>query len=168
MNRARLRGKFICEMWSPRGKTHRLLERWESWNGICDAGIRDMFDQYFGGGSGRSWFLAPISAADFVGVDNENDTMSSHVGWSEVDSYDEATRPAWGPDATAGTIISNSVKVEMTINDAVDMQGMFVTSNSTKGGTTGILFSTSVFDDIRSYQAGKVAKTIYQLQGLRG
>ena len=77
------------------------------------------------------------------------DTMSSHAGWTEIVPYSNATRPActFGTATTADpSVITNSASpAAFTINATATVGGAFLTSNNTKSGTTGTLFSASDF-----------------------
>jgi hypothetical protein len=92
-------------------------------------------------------FAGLINNAAFSAV-AEGDTMSSHAGWAEYVNYAESTRAAitWGT-AAAGAIATTDI-VDFTISGASgteNLQGLFITSNSTKSGTTGTLFAAGEF-----------------------
>jgi hypothetical protein len=75
--------------------------------------------------------------------------MSSHAGWTEVTAYSQATRPActFGTATTADpSVITNTASpATFSINGTTTVGGAFLTSDNTKSGTTGILFSASDF-----------------------
>ena len=73
------------------------------------------------------------------------DTSASHGGWTEDQSYSQGTRPAPSFAAASGGSKSTSVAVAFSINAGVTIKGCFLISNSTKGGTTGVLFSAGLF-----------------------
>lgn len=108
-------------------------------NLVVNTGLDDLLDKRFKGSS--------YTAADYVGVTDgaptfaAGDTMASHAGWAEVTAYSQGTRPA----LTLGTVSSQSVdnsasKATFSINGTTTIGGAFVTTNSTKGGSTGILY----------------------------
>jgi hypothetical protein len=77
------------------------------------------------------------------------DTMVSHAGWTEVTNYSQSTRVA-AVFATATTanpsVVTNSASVAVfSINGSGTVGGAFLTSNNTKSGTAGTLFSASDF-----------------------
>jgi hypothetical protein len=121
----------------------------ESHNLVVNVGLQDMNTQYFKGSSyTAAWYLGLYGAA----ASNNpaaSDTMSSHGGWTEITPYSNATRPAatFGTATTADpSVISNSASpAQYTINATATVGGAFLISNSTKGGSTGILFSASDF-----------------------
>jgi hypothetical protein len=77
------------------------------------------------------------------------DTMSSHAGWTEVTDYSEATRVAAtfasATNANPSVVTNSASKAQFTMNNTVTVGGAFLTSNNTKGGTTGTLFSAADF-----------------------
>lgn len=69
------------------------------------------------------------------------DTMASHVGWTEVTAYDEATRQDWGQGSASGGVVTNAAAVRFTASGATTVGGGFLTTDNTKGGSSGTLFS---------------------------
>jgi hypothetical protein len=94
--------------------------------------------------------------------------MLSHAGWNEDVAYSQATRPActFGAATTADpSVISNSASVAVfSINGTTTIAGAFLTSNNTKSGTTGILFSASDFQSPgdRAVVSGDTLNVTYQ------
>src|SRR3989304_468897 len=79
------------------------------------------------------------------------DIMSSHAGWVEVTDYSEATREVLTLGAVSGQSVNNSAsKASFTINATVTVGGAFITTVSTKGGTTGILYGGGAFSQDRN------------------
>ena len=121
----------------------------ETPNLVVNVGLQDMNTQYFKGSSyTAAWYIGLWGA----GASNNpaaGDTAASHAGWTEVTAYSQATRPAisFGTATTANpSVISNSASpAAFSINGTTTVGGAFLISNSTKGGTTGILFSGSDF-----------------------
>lgn len=125
--------------------------KWESekHNLVVNAGLKDMNDKYFtGSGYTATWYIGLYGAA----LSNDpaaGDTMASHAGWVEVTDYSQATRPAatFAAATTADpSVITNAASAAtFTINGTVVVGGAFLTSDNTKSGTTGVLFSASDF-----------------------
>jgi hypothetical protein len=105
--------------------------------------------QYFKGSAyTAAWYIGLYGAA----ASNDpaaGDTAASHAGWTEIVPYSNATRPAatFGTATTANpSVQTNSASpASFTINATATVGGAFLISNSTKSGTTGILFSASDF-----------------------
>jgi hypothetical protein len=119
-------------------------------NLVVNVGVQDMNTKYFTGSSyTAAWYLGLITGPGASNTYAAGDTMSSHAGWSENTSYSQATRPAcsFGAATTANpSVISNSGSAAtFSINGTATIAGAFLTSNNTKSGTTGTLFSASNF-----------------------
>lgn len=110
-------------------------------NGVVDEGKDHMLDvSFISATTQQTWYLGLY---DGTGTLADDDTMASHPGWTEFILYDEATRPAWGPDAASTQSISNSTTVDFSINASGTVKGCFVTSDNTISGTSGILWATA-------------------------
>jgi hypothetical protein len=115
-------------------------------NRVVNEGLDEILDQFWGGSA--------YTASHFVGLTDgtpttaAGDTMSSHAGWAEVHSqYSEGTREALTMGAASGQSISNSAsKAQFNFTGGVTIGGFFVSTNSTKNGTTGILIGVTAFD----------------------
>lgn len=136
-------------------------------NLVVNGGLKDMNDTYFTGAAyTATWFIGIYGA----GASNNpaaGDTAASHAGWVEVVPYSNATRPTatFGAATTADpSVITNSVSPALfTINATATVGGAFLISNSTKSGTTGVLFSASDFaaPGDRSVASGDTLNVVY-------
>lgn len=145
--------------------------KWEAEapNLVVNGGLKDMNTQYFTGSSyTATWYLGLYGAA----ASNNpaaGDTMSSHAGWTEVTAYSQATRPActFGTPTTANpSVATNSASpATFSINGTTTVGGAFLTSNNTKGGTSGILYSAADFSapGDRSVVSGDTLTVTYTL-----
>ena len=139
----------------------------ESENLVVNVGLQDMNTKYFSGAAyTAAWFIGLYGAA----ASNNpaaSDTAASHAGWTEIDPYSNATRPAvtFGTASTADpSIITNSASpAQYNINATATVGGAFLISNSTKLGTTGILFSAADFQapGDRSVTSGDTLNVTY-------
>ena len=161
-----LQGRFPkCSIVYPSGRTLWLPT---ISNGIVTEAPNDLLGVMFRGETqSASWYLGLIDDENFDELDDD-DSMSSHAGWVENTQYDEATRRAWDPDAAAGGILTNATAREFTISDEITLQGLFVTTNSTKGATTGTLWATGLYATAVTLPAGAVFKAFYELTARRG
>jgi hypothetical protein len=113
-----------------------------------------------------TWFIGLYGAASSNNP-AAGDTAASHAGWTEVTAYSEGTRPAC--TFAAATLANPSVatntasKATFTANATTVVGGAFLISNSTKGGTTGTLFSAADFTapGDRSVVSGDVLSVTY-------
>lgn len=118
-------------------------------NLVVNVGLQDMNAKYFSGSSyTAAWYIGLYGAAA-SNTPAAGDTAASHAGWTEVVPYSNATRPActFGTASTAdpSVITNTAAPAAFTINATATVGGAFLISNSTKSGTTGILFSASDF-----------------------
>lgn len=145
--------------------------KWEAEapNLVVNGGLQDMNAKYFTGSAyTAAWYLGLYGAA----ASNNpaaGDTMSSHAGWTEVVAYSQATRPActFGTPTTANpSVATNSASpATFSINGTTTVGGAFLTSNNTKSGTTGTLYSAADFSapGDRSVVSGDTLTVTYTL-----
>lgn len=134
-------------------------------NGVTDAGINDNESVCFDGGTQKpNWYFGLINNSGFSAL-AASDTMSSHAGWTESTDYSEGVRQEWAPSAPASRVITNSTPAAFSINTTVTIKGAFLVSNSTKGGTSGILWSTGLFSVAQSLINGQTLRLTYTLTG---
>jgi hypothetical protein len=121
----------------------------EKHNLVVNVGLQDMNTKYFSGSSYTAAWYIGLYGAGASNTPAAGDTMSSHAGWTEVTAYSQATRPActFGTATTADpSVITNTASpATFSINGTTTVGGAFLTSDNTKSGTTGILFSASDF-----------------------
>lgn len=125
--------------------------KWEdkSPNLVVNVGLQDMNAKYFTGSSyTAAWYLG-LYGSGSTNNPAASDTMGSHAGWTEVTAYSQSTRPqcVFGTPTTADpSVVSNSASVAVfSINGTTTVGGAFLTTDNTKGGTTGTLFSAADF-----------------------
>ena len=158
-------GRFLIECYDKDGKL-----KWtdESKNLVVNVGLQYMAGTSLDGSTARitSWYLGLYGAASSNNP-AAGDTMSSHAGWTEVTDYTEATRPAAtfvaATTANPSVVTNSASKAQFTMNATVTVGGAFLTSNNTKGGTSGTLFSAKDFSSPgdRSVVSGDVVLVTY-------
>jgi hypothetical protein len=115
-----------------------------------------------------TWYIG-LYGAGASNTPAAGDTMASHAGWTEVTAYSNATRPTC--TLAAATLANPSVATNtaapavFTINGPATVGGAFLTSNDTKGGTTGTLFSAADFaaPGDRAVVSGDLINVTYSL-----
>lgn len=138
-------GEYLVEC---RDKDGNLKWELREHNLVVNAGAADMNNKYFTGSSyTAAWYLGLITGPGVT--TNAADTISSHAGWTEFTGYSNSTRVTctFGAATTASpSVITNSGSPAVfNINATGTVGGAFLVSNSTKGGTTGTLFSEKAF-----------------------
>lgn len=121
-------------------------------NIVVNVGLDDLLDKYFKGSTYTAAFYVGLKG---TGTAVAADTMASHASWSEITAYSEGTRQT----LTLGTVSSQSVdnsasKASYSINGSATVAGAFVTTNNTKGGTTGTLYGAADFSSSRAVVNG--------------
>ena len=159
------KGRFIVECFDKDGS---LKWREDNDNLVVNVGLQDMNTQYFKGSAYTALWYVGLYGAAATNNPAAGDTMASHAGWTENTTYSNATRPqaVFGTATTANpSVISNSASVAVfNINGTTTVGGAFLVNNSTKGGTTGTLFSASDFQSPgdRSVVSGDTLNVTYQ------
>ena len=136
-----IRGDYTVECFDSEGNL-KWTEEYK--NLVVTEGKNDMLDKYFSGTSyTAAWYLGLVNGASSPTY-NAADTMLSHAGWTEFTSYSESTRPAptW-TSASAGAKATTATS--FSINGSGTVAGAFMTTDSTKSGTSGILYSAGNF-----------------------
>lgn len=145
--------------------------KWEAEapNLVVNVGLQDMNAKYFTGSAyTATWYLG-LYGAGATNSPAAGDTMSSHAGWTENTSYSQATRPAcsFGTPTTANpSVATNSASpASFSINATTTVGGAFLTSNNTKGGSTGTLYSAADFSSPgdRAVVSGDTLSVTYTL-----
>lgn len=162
MNSLGLKGRFRIEHYDKEGK---LKATYRVPNGIVDVGLNKILEDMFNGGSqSTTWYIGLVNNSGFTAFANA-DTMSSHAGWTESTAYTETARPEWTAGTASSRSITNSSTVDFSINATVTLKGIFIVDNSTKGGTTGTLWSTAAFASNVSAANGDTLKITYTVSG---
>lgn len=121
-------------------------------NLVVNTGLNDMLSQYWKGSAYTASFFVGLKGSGTIAA---ADTMASHSGWTESTAFSEGTRQALTLGSVASQSVDNSgAKAVFTFNANATIAGAFVTTNSTKGGTTGTLIGASDFAASRSVQSG--------------
>lgn len=145
--------------------------KWEETteNLVVNQGLQDMNAQYFKGSTyNAAWYLGLIQGPGSGVTIAAGDTAASHT-WTESTAYSNSTRPTctFGTATTANpSVTTNSAsQAAFTINGTATIAGAFLISNSTKGGSTGVLYSAAKFASPgdRSVASGDTLNVTYTL-----
>lgn len=157
-------GRFAIQCFGADGK---LKWEAESKNLVVNVGLKDMNDKYFTGVTySAAWYIGLYGAASSNNPAAGN-TMASHAGWTEETGYSNANRPtatfAAATTADPSVITNSASPASFNINATATIGGAFLTSDNTKGGSTGILFSASDFQSPgdRSVVSGDTLNVTY-------
>ncbi len=151
-------GIFLLEHWH----NNCLLTSKQINNQVTKEGTDAILNFFFrNSGQPASWFLGLIDSKDFLGR-GSSDHMSFHPGWKECVCYSENHRPQWFAEPARNGEIVGSRPVIFTMNEAGESAGLFLVNNGHKGGTSGVLWATTLYkiqfkagDEIRAnYRTG--------------
>lgn len=131
-------------------------------NLVVNQGLDDLLDKYLKGSTYTAAFFVglidnanftAIAAGDTAAKINETANPPTTNGWQEATEYDEATREALVLGSVSGQSVNNSAsKAEFTISATVTINGAFVVTNNTKGGTSGVLYGAASFTSPRAVE----------------
>jgi len=148
--------KAIC--FAPDGSV-----RWEDEisNLVVTVGKNDLLNKYFTGSAYTAAFYVGLKG---TGTPAATDTMASHATWAEISTYSNATRPAFTAAAASGGSTNNTASPAVfNINGTATVAGLFITTGSVPGGTTGTLFSATDFASSRSVLNGDTLNVTYTI-----
>jgi hypothetical protein len=112
-------------------------------NLVMTVGKTDILTNYFTGSAyTATMFLGLLNTGATYAI---GDTMSSHGTWTENINYASATRPAPTWNAASGTARATTATAFVINGAGGTIAGAFLTTNSTKSGTTGTLYSAGSF-----------------------
>lgn len=161
---AKATGKYVVECFDKDGKLKWVAE---TPNLVVNVGL-----QYMAGtaltttAQITSWYIG-LYGSGATNSPAAGNTMGSHGTWTEVTDYSESTRPAATFAAATNanpSVVTNTLnKAVFTINGTTTVGGAFLTSDNTKAGTTGTLFSAADFQSPgdRSVVSGDILNVTY-------
>lgn len=103
-----------------------------------------------------SWYVGQKG----TGTVSASDTMASHAGWSELTTYTQSTRLALTLSTPSGGSANNSASpaIFTAPTGGLTFYGWLVANNSTKGGTTGTLYSAANHSSSQAITAGSALR----------
>ena len=143
----------------------RVLAAGRTRNMVVNEGKNDFLNMIFNGGTTQGmasldWWLAVVDSSGFSAFD-VTDTLVTHAGWTEFTDYtpalpslysgDEPTSRGywWRNGASSGEVLgadgTGSVTFTFSNGTTKVIQGIFVTTDQTRDGTTGIIWATASF-----------------------
>jgi len=156
-------GRFRLECYDKDG-----LLKWsaESQNLVVNVGLQYMAGSALAGATQITTWYVGLYGAGASNTPAATDTMSSHIGWTEVTPY-AGSRPtatfASATNANPSVVTNSASPASFSINATQTVGGAFLTSNNTAGGTTGTLFSAADFQSPgdRSVVSGDTLNVTY-------
>jgi hypothetical protein len=141
-----LTGVYVAECYDSKGNL-----KWSDTinNTVTTAGKNSLLDVYLRNQTQiATWYFGLISSISYSAI-AVGDTIASHSGWTEagsnVPNYSESVRQTAAWSAASSGSISTSAAAAFSITSSGTLKGAFLISNSTKNGTTGVLYSAGLF-----------------------
>lgn len=127
-------------------------------------GLNHMLSVEFNAGSQVTTWYVGIFEGNYTPLTSS--VMSTFPSLStECTAYAEATRPAWVEAAPASGLITNTAsKAEFTMNATKTIYGTFISSSSTKSGTSGVLASAAKFSAAKTADSGDIVRITHAIQ----
>lgn len=134
-------GVFDYELMRLRKGRRELVDKWSSHNLVVNEGLNHMLDVVLHNGTQVTTWYVGVFEGNYTPV--AGDTAATFpTNATECTAYDEATRQAYNEAAPSSQSITNSAsKATFTFNASKTIYGGFLSSVSTKGGTTGTLMA---------------------------
>lgn len=148
MNQVRMGATYVAELFSKR--TGEVLRREVAQNLVPIEGLNAMANILFAGAAAPTNLYIGLYGADYTPLPTVTAaTLPGLAG--EITGYEQASRVLFVPDAVvAGAVLNTTNKAEFSFAAPDQVYGAFMTTNSTKGGTTGTLFSAVKFPTVKN------------------
>ncbi len=158
----KMKGVFTVEHW----RDGKLLHKEEDFNSIVNVGKNYILDTMFFSQTQiatGSWCFGLIDNSGFTSL-AASDTMASHSGWTtENVAYSESTRVAWGQGAASAQTTTNASAATFDMTGTATLQGVFLTSNNMKSGTSGTMWTEALFSSPIPVTSGDQIKISYSI-----
>lgn len=113
-------------------------------NVVVNVGLDEILDKFYKGSTYTAAHYVLLT--DSTPTVAAGDTMASHAGWTEDQNYSEGVRQTLTMGTVSGQSVDNSAsKASFSINGSTTIGGACVTTDNTKGGTSGILIGGAAF-----------------------
>lgn len=134
-------------------------------NRVVTSGLNAVLDIAMRGDAQVPWY---VSLKD-EGTVAAEDTMASHAGWAENTNYTQSQRQSlFLSQASNGSCNSSGSKAIFVMNSDDIIYGAMISSDNTKGGTTGILYGAVDFTTPRTVLTGDTLEIAVTLSAANG
>lgn len=152
----KFKGRYRVECIGADGKL-KWVE--ETDNLVVNEGLDEILDKFW---KGSTYTASHFVGLKGVGSEVAGDTMASHAGWTELTIYTEGVRQTLTLGVVSGQSVDNSAsKAVFSINASGTIAGILVSTNNTKGGSTGSLISAGDFGASRTVANGDTLNATY-------
>lgn len=127
-------------------------------NLIPTEGIKYILNRIFVSETGQTWYIGAYTNS-YTPV--ATDTMASFVASSnETSDYSQATRPTFTPIIGSDnvSVTNTGSEAEFTFTVATRVTGLFISSNSAKQSTSGILLSAALLTTAKQMEVDGILR----------
>lgn len=151
MNQVPMGATYVVELFDKR--TGNVLHREVAKNLVPEEGVTAMANILFARAAAPSNMYIGLYGADYTPLPTVTAaTLPALAG--EITGYEQASRVLFVPDAVvAGAILNTANKAEFSFVVPTQVYGAFMSTNSTKGGVTGTIFSAVKFPTVKNGDA---------------
>jgi len=121
--------------------------REQAGNLVTKEGQGQLLSVFFKGASYTAGWYAGLKAE---GTINVTDTQASHGGWTELNAYSGATRPAVTWATVSNASLTVTTPIIFSITTTASLAGRLLTTGTTIAGNGGILYGVADFTAVRT------------------
>lgn len=156
-------GTFYVKQYDKNGI---LVDQWEAKNIVTDEGVTHALDVTLSNGSQVTTWYVGLKGTGAVAAGNTAAGIGTTNSWSEDTNYSESVRQTWTDAGVSSKSLTNAASVaSFSINATTTIYGAFLISNSTKSGTSGVLFAAANFSSSKSLNNGDTLEVTYAISG---
>jgi len=143
-------GKFFGQI----VRDGKIIEEFEDANLVVNEGLDALLNIMFHGSTQvTAWYIG-LFEGNYTPVGSVT-AATIVAAATECTAYSQSTRPAFDEAAASSQQITNSAsRATYTFNATKTVYGAFLSSLSTKSGTTGTLFSAARFSTAKNVESG--------------
>lgn len=131
-----------------------VIDEFEDHNLVVNEGLNHLLDVLFRGTTQNNPWYVGVFEGNYTPVATVTGATVASAS-TECTAYVSATRPEYNEGAAASQTITNSSnRASFVFNAVKTVYGAFIGSNSTKGGTSGILFCIARFASAKNVESG--------------
>lgn len=143
-----------------------LIDTWDSKNVVTDEGINHALNVIFAGATPVTTWYVGLFVNNYTPVAGDTAATFPATAGEATTQYSEGARQTYvEATSTAKSITNSASKATFTAASAVTIYGAFLSSISTKGGTSGVLMAGSKFATAKALEAGDQLLVTYTING---
>lgn len=143
-----------------------LIDSWDSKNVVTDEGINHALNVIFAGATPVTTWYIGLFVNNYTPVSGDTAAGFPATAGEATTQYSEGARQAYVEATSTSKSITNSAnKATFTAASDFTVYGAFLSSISTKGGTSGVLMAASKFPTAKPLEAGDQLLVTYTING---